>query len=66
MSEKAHAEKPILGLDERLNVDAINELQKKKIAARDRLRAARQEMHAIDSELVKVGAPGRVLRAVCW
>lgn len=57
---------PIVGVDEQLNIDAINELQKKKIAARDRLRAARQEMSALNAQLVKAGAPGRVIRAVCW
>ena len=58
--------KAIFGLEDNLDVGTINELQKKKFAARERLRAARQEMHAIDAQLIKAGAPGHVLRAMCW
>lgn len=48
------------------NVAAINELQAKKLAARDKLRQLRAEMKALDIEMLKVGATGKDLFVACW
>jgi len=48
------------------NIEAINQLQHKKLDARDKLRALRSEMRALDVELIKHGASREDLHVACW
>ncbi|MHC2283935.1 hypothetical protein ACVME8_010605 [Bradyrhizobium diazoefficiens] len=48
------------------NTEAINELQHKKLEARNKLRALRSEMKAYDIELIKHGASREDLQLACW
>ncbi|HEX8091744.1 MAG TPA: hypothetical protein VF762_23020 [Blastocatellia bacterium] len=46
--------------------EAIVDLQKKKIEARDRLRSFRAEMKRLDIELINAGANRAELHIACW
>ncbi|HEX8091741.1 MAG TPA: hypothetical protein VF762_23005 [Blastocatellia bacterium] len=53
-------------VDPKRNETKIAQLQKKKVEARDRLRAARLEMKRLDLELINVGASAVDLQLACW